>query len=121
MPRNPDYNLPHLKQFRRDLRNHGTAPEAILWKGLKNKQVKGKRFRRQFSVGNYILDFFCPSEKLAVEVDGAHHFTEEGVAYDKEREEYLASHGIRVIRFRNAEVYQSTAAVLEVIAGYIRG
>ena len=116
-----EYNLSHLKKYRKELRNNGTPAEAILWTRLKNKQVKEKRFRRQFSVGNYILDFFCPSAKLAVEVDGDGHFTKEGIEYDARRTTFLETKGIRVIRFKNDEVYHGLDEVIQKIAESLDG
>ena len=105
----------YLKEYRRDLRNNGTAAEATLWKSLQRKQLDGRKFRRQHSVGNYIVDFFCYSENLAIEVDGPYHFTSKGLARDKARDEYLNSVGIKVIRFKNSEVFESLEMVLEKI------
>lgn len=105
-------NLNHLKEKRRLLRNNGTPAEATLWKGLKAKQL-GVRFRRQFSVGNYVLDFYCHSQKLAIELDGDYHSSEQQVQKDFKREEYLNSVGIIVMRFHNDEVRQNVSAVLE--------
>lgn len=108
-------NRPELKAYRKALRNNGTPAEAYLWVFLKNKQLEGKKFRRQFSVGNYILDFYCPSEKLCVELDGAGHFTNTGYEYDQERTTFLSSQGIKVIRFENKTVFDHTDHVLESI------
>jgi very-short-patch-repair endonuclease len=109
------FNRNYLKKNRCRLRNNLTPAEATLWKSLKNKQVEGRRFRRQFSVGNYILDFYCPKEKLAVELDGQDHFTYWGSMRDDERTEFLNKQGIRVIRFENVEVFESMEYVLEEI------
>jgi very-short-patch-repair endonuclease len=108
------YNRPELKAFRKTLRSNGTTAEAALWKLLKGKQVQGRKFRRQHSVGPYVLDFYCADENLAVELDGAAHFTPEGQAHDRTRTEYLNSEGIRVVRFEN---YQVLEYYEEVIAG----
>lgn len=109
------HNRKELESFRKELRNNLTSAEATLWIELKGKQLEGRKFRRQHSVGSYILDFYCPSEKLCVELDGAHHFTEEGMAYDKERTAYLNSLNIRVIRFKNADVFERMEKVLSEI------
>lgn len=109
------YNLSHLKQNRKNLRNNLTPAEATLWRFLKNKQVEGRRFRRQFSVENYILDFYCPSEKLAIELDGDQHFTNAGFLNDKERDQKLKGLGIKVLRFENVEVFQALETVLDEI------
>ena len=108
-------NRPELKENRKTLRCNLTGAEATLWKYLKRKQLDGRKFRRQFSVENYILDFYCPSEKLAVELDGAGHFTSAGFDYDEERTKVLNSHGINVIRFENKQVFEALENVLEEI------
>lgn len=117
MNNNQINNLPYLKENRRTLRKNLTPAEASLWTLLKSKQLEGRKFRRQHSVGNYILDFYCPEEKLCVELDGAHHFTSAGENYDAGRTEYLNSVGIRVIRFENKLVFKRPEAVLEEIKG----
>ena len=68
-------NLLSLKPIRKELRNHGSPIEAVLWNHLKNSQT-GEKFRRQHSVGPYILDFYCPRIKLAIELDGSNHYNE---------------------------------------------
>ncbi len=107
------HNRQYLKQNRKNLRNNATAAEATLWNFLKGSQQEGKKFRRQHSIGNYIVDFYCPSEKLVIELDGAGHFTTSGYERDEERTKYLNSVGIRVLRFENDEVFRATEAVLE--------
>ena len=106
-------NSPELKQFRRDLRNNMTKAEIMLWKYIKNKQLDGRKFRRQFSVGKYILDFYCMEENLAIELDGNDHFTEAGYEYDIKRDGFLKEQGITVLRFENAEVFENLEDVLE--------
>ena len=108
-------NLPHLKTFRKELRNNLTPAEATLWTMLKNKQLEGRKFRRQHSVANYILDFYCPSEKLAIELDGQGHFEATQAEYDYERDLFLNTVGIKVLRFENKEVFNNPEAVLESI------
>jgi very-short-patch-repair endonuclease len=107
------HNRQELKHRRRDLRNFGTSAEAFLWLRLKEKQLEGRKFRRQHSIGKFVVDFYCPSEKLVVELDGEGHFTEEGRAFDEKRSGYLRSLGISVIRFENCEVFDRLDAVLE--------
>lgn len=108
-------NLPYLIEIRKTLRKNLTAAEASLWLQLKNKQLDGKRFRRQFSVGHFVLDFYCPEQKLAVELDGYYHFTPEGVEYDKMRDAFLTEKGIRVLRIENKLVFERMETVLEEI------
>ena len=76
----PEYinTLPEMKPIRRKLRKQMTAAEVALWMMIKNKQLVGERFLRQFSIGHYVVDFYCHKYKLSVELDGAGHFTEEG-------------------------------------------
>ena len=110
------FNKPELKQYRRTLRSNLTPAEATLWRFLKNKQLDGRRFHRQYSVGSFILDFYCPKEKLAVELDGEPHFDPAGMKYDQERDAYLQRKGIKVIRFENQIVFENTEVVLREIA-----
>jgi very-short-patch-repair endonuclease len=104
-----------LEPYRKTLRENLTPAEAFLWRLLKNSQLENRKFRRQHSIGNYILDFFCPSEKLAIELDGASHFTDEGIAYDTIRTEYINRFNIKVVRFENKLVFDNTAWVLDEI------
>ena len=108
-------NAPQLKALRKELRNNLTPAEAALWKALQRGQIKGRKFRRQHSFGKYILDFYCPAEKLAVELDGRHHFSDAGLAADEERTGFLNSHGIKVLRFENKEVFENLEGVLQEI------
>ena len=115
------HNRKNLKTFRRELRNNLTPAEAIMWKALQQKKLEGRKFRRQHSVGKYILDFYCPAERLAVELDGAEHFTLQGSLNDQKRDDYLKSLNIRVVRFENKEVYNNLEMVLEEIKTNFRG
>lgn len=114
------YNKKEIEVFRKKLRNKSTPAESTLWRSLKNKQLEGKKFRRQYSIGNYILDFYCQEEKLGIELDGAHHFTEEGIKHDKIRDEYLNRIGVRVLRFENAAVFKFHESVLDTIKNNFR-
>jgi very-short-patch-repair endonuclease len=107
------HSLPRLKTFRRELRSHLTPAEARLWTLLKNSRLDGRKFRRQHSVGGYVLDFYCPSEKLAVELDGYRHFTAAGRLHDHERRLFLEHFGINVIRFENEWVFKYEEWVLD--------
>jgi very-short-patch-repair endonuclease len=113
-------NIPPLKARRRELRNNPTAAEAILWKYLQRRQILGKKFRRQYSIGRYIVDFLCVECDIAVELDGAPHFRELGAEYEGERTAFLEGLGIELIRFENRIVYQNIEAVLETIREAIR-
>ena len=83
------HNLTSSNDRRRELRGNLTPAEAFLWKHLKSSQLDGKKFRRQHSIGPYIVDFFCAECRLAVELDGAGHMTEFGAEADAERSEFL--------------------------------
>lgn len=106
------HNREFLKGRRKELRSAMTPAEAYLWSKINKGQLDGRKFRRQHSVGKYIMDFYCPSEKLSVELDGINHFSEEAVEYDKKRTDYLNTYNIQVIRFENAEVFDMTEEVL---------
>lgn len=106
------YNKPELKDRRRELRRKQTEAEKLLWQKLRNKQLAGLKFFRQYSVGRYILDFYCPTLKLAVELDGGHHGLPEVAAYDEARSEYLKGLGIEVLRFWNDDVLKEMEGVL---------
>ena len=112
--------LPEMKPFRRKLRKNMTPAEVALWLMIKNKQLDGERFLRQYSIGHFVVDFYCPKHKLAVELDGEVHFTDEAEAYDKERTEFLNSVGVRVLRFENFEVFQYPMRTLDEIRKYLR-
>ena len=113
-------NRKELRERRKELRNHSTSAEAALWHMLKHKQLAGYKFRRQHSIGKFILDFYCPSEKLAVELDGHTHKFPEQAAYDAERSNFLQSKGIRIIRIDNRRVFDNTYPVLDFILESLR-
>ena len=120
-PDTQENNRPTMKENRRSLRKEGTPAEATLWKMLKGRQVLGVKFRRQFSVGPYILDFYSPEIKLGIELDGAGHYTLDGAGNDEVRTEYLTRmHGIRVIRFENKQVFDSANGILHEIEEAVR-
>ena len=114
-------NLPHKKDERRTLRNSLTPAEAKLWSIIKSGQLSGRKFRRQHSIGEYILDFYCPQEKLAVELDGAGHFTVSGNLHDAARTDYLNAVGIRVVRFENKLIWSALDSVLHSIENSFSG
>jgi very-short-patch-repair endonuclease len=99
---------------RRKLRHALTPAEARLWLSLQRRQLDCK-FRRQHSVGPFILDFYCPHKRLAIELDGAAHDSDAATRYDERRSRYLEQIGVRVIRFLNDDVMQNLEGVLKVI------
>lgn len=110
------YNDPIFKERRRDLRKNQTEAGKLLWSFLRNKNLNGFMFFRQYSVGPYILDFFCPETRLEIELDGEHHAEEEIRNYDEESSRYLKSHDIITLRFWNDEIVQDVEGVLKTIA-----
>jgi very-short-patch-repair endonuclease len=105
-------NDPTLKQRRRELRHNQTEAEKALWAHLRNKQFYEMKFFRQYSIGPYILEFYCRNMKLAIELDGGQHNQCENQEYDAVRSEYLKAHGIEVMRFWNHEVLHDMESVL---------
>jgi adenine-specific DNA-methyltransferase len=97
------------------LRANSTDAERILWFMLRGKRLAAPRFRRQQAIGPYIVDFFCPSAKLVVELDGGQHGTDQNIAYDENRTRFLEAKGYRVFRFWNAEVMKHRDVVAEAI------
>ncbi len=89
-----------------------------MWRLLKSRQLLGRRFRRQYGIGPYILDFCCPSERLAVELDGAVHDDPAARAYDDARTRALEAEGLRVVRFENRRVFEEPEGVLAEIASH---
>ncbi len=108
------YNKKSEQEKRRRLRKEMTKAEVLLWLELKNKKL-GVRILRQFSVGPFVIDFYCPELKLAIEVDGVTHSTDEEIEYDKYREEAIAQLGIQFIRYTNPEIYDNRGNVIEKI------
>ena len=94
------HNLTDRKTLRQKLRHNATPAERVLWRRLKNSGI-GVKFRRQHGVGPYVLDFYCPEYRLAVEIEGGVHDDVLRSEYDAERHAYLESHGIRVLYFEN--------------------
>ncbi|MBL4665663.1 MAG: endonuclease domain-containing protein [Nitrospinaceae bacterium] len=104
---------------RKSLRKKMPPAEMALWQVLRNRQANGHKFRRQYSVDRYILDFYCPSAKLAIEIDGDSHFTESAVQADRVRQKAIEELGIRFLRFTNQEVYESLDDVFDKILKHL--
>ncbi|MBX3406805.1 MAG: DUF559 domain-containing protein [Phycisphaeraceae bacterium] len=102
------------------LRRAMTGPELRLWAAIRDRQLGGYRFRRQHPFGPYILDFYCTSERLVVEVDGRTHFGNDQQVRDAERTEYLGTYGLRVIRVSNDAVLTNIEGVLRTIFEHLR-
>jgi very-short-patch-repair endonuclease len=101
----------------RDLRKAQTDTEYKMWQLLRNRQLSDAKFRRQYLVGPYIVDFICLAHGLVIELDGSQHV--EQAAYDKERSQFLNTQGFTVLRFWNNEVLQQGESVLEIIRQHI--
>jgi len=108
-------NKKYLKKYRSRLRNNMTPAEAQLWKILRKKQLNGRKFRRQYSIGGFILDFYCPSEKLGIELDGNPHFNVVAEQKDHFRDLRLKNQGIIILRFENKLVFENQELVIESI------
>jgi very-short-patch-repair endonuclease len=111
----PTHNRKYLKEYRKNLRSRLTPAEAFLWIYLKRSQLAGRKFRRQHSIENYIVDFYCPQEKLVIELDGQVHEYEEQYKKDLARDKRLEELGIRVLRFENQFVFDHLFLVLDMI------
>jgi len=110
------FNKATETQKRRDLRNNMPQAEVLVWSRIRRQQLAGHRFRRQYSVGPYVIDFYCPALKLAVEIDGLSHLGPAAEAADRERQVFIESFGIRFVRFTNEEVLCDLDGVVEAIA-----
>ncbi len=99
-----------IQQAARELRRPMTPAEEALWAVLRRNQLAGLHFRRQHAIDRFVLDFYCASKKLCVELDGGIHDAQQ--ERDEARTQALAHHGIRVIRFRNEEVFSDLGSVL---------
>jgi very-short-patch-repair endonuclease len=106
MKNNNLFNRKVFKSFRSSLRSGSTSAEAALWELLKSKNLEGRKFRRQYSIGCYIVDFCCPSEKLIIELDGDPHGEYHKIQEDEKRDKYIQSLGFTVLRFENRFVFQ---------------
>ena len=109
---------PERLQASRRLREEMTDAEGMLWQALRGEQIRGLRFRRQHAIDRFILDFYCPKHKLAIEVDGAVHDDVNQAEYDAARTEALERRGIRVLRIRNEDVEHDIWGVLARIAEF---
>jgi very-short-patch-repair endonuclease len=96
-----------------------TDAEIALWVKLRRKQLWGFQFYRQKPLGNYIVDFYCASARLVIEVDGGQHYEKEGAAQDAARDRYLESLGLEVLRFSNLDVLNNTDGVIAAIAQHL--
>ena len=105
------YNNPGTELDRRRLRKNATDAERKLWSILRSRQITGLKFFRQYSVGSYVLGFYCPERRLAIEVDGGQHADACGQQHDDHCDSYVRDLNIRVIRFWNNDVLHNIEGV----------
>jgi len=118
MRNNQIHNRPYLKDIRRELRKEPTEAEAFLWKILRGKNINGRKFRRQHSIENYIVDFYCAEEKLVIELDGKIHLNQKEM--DFERDKRLKELGYNVLRFENERVFRELEKVVCIIEANLK-
>ncbi len=112
---------PIIYQRAAGMRRKLTPPEARLWRCLKGGNLARVKFRRQHPIGAYILDFYCPAAKVAVEVDGSIHTTHDQHVYDQRRTAWLATQGITVLRFPALSIRDNLDGVLATIREAVSG
>lgn len=105
---------------RKMLRENLSQAEVLLWSMLKGKGLNNYKFRRQYNVGKFVIEFYCPKSKLAIEVDGDSHFVEGAKERDRERQTIIETFGITFLRFTNREIYKNIEGVLDKIMEYIQ-
>ena len=108
-------NRKEQKELRKSLRSHSTPAEAALWRALKGSQAGGYKFRRQHGIGPYVMDFYCPSLRLCVELDGEVHRLPGVYEHDEERTRFLNDNGITVMRFENKIVWSNMQGIVDAI------
>jgi len=113
------FNRKNQKKRRQRLRNNATYAERMLWLRLKGRQIEGCKFRRQFGIGYYIVDFYCPELQLAIEADGESHEVPGALQKDEIRQRDIEAHDIRVLRFRNEEIIDDGEGVAEQIRAVV--
>ncbi len=113
-----EYNRSSVMPRRKELRKNQTDAELQLWQEVRGNRLEGCKFYRQYSVGPYILDFYCPKARLAIELDGSQHV--ENRDYDRQRSLFLNGHDITVLRFWNNEVFNNLEGVLLKVCSELR-
>ncbi|MBD2386477.1 endonuclease domain-containing protein [Cylindrospermum sp. FACHB-282] len=98
---------------RRRLRQNSTAAEGILWQHLRNRKLQGYKFRRQYGIDRFVVDFYCPETHLAIELDGSIHDIPEIAERDRYRQAFITAKGIHFLRFRNEEISDNLPNVLQ--------
>ena len=96
---------PKRTAIARTLRKHDTWAEKLLWRYLRDRKLSAYKFRRQHPFDPYVLDFYCPELKVAIEIDGLSHLGAKQEQHDRRRDEFLAAHGIRTVRVMVSDIY----------------
>jgi very-short-patch-repair endonuclease len=120
MPHKRFYNHRSLGERRKTLRASLTPAEAALWRVLQRSQLQYRKFRRQHSIGPYVVDFYCPSERLVIELEGSAHDSEHTAIRDEARERFLSTTGLTVLRLENKYVFENPEGVLDLIRQHFR-
>ena len=106
------FNRSSEKEKRRKLRQAMPKAEVLLWMRLRGRQLLDCRFRRQYSIGAYLMDFYSPEVRLGIELDGESHYQKGAQEYDAQRQQFIESFGINVVRFLNTDIYENMDGVL---------
>jgi len=114
------FNKKQQKNIRISLRKQDVGAERLLWQKLRNRNY-GHKFRRQHGIGDYVVDFYCAKLRLAIEIDGSTHESEEQIILDKEKEDYIKSVGVTIKRYLNSEVYENQDLVVDNILEICNG
>lgn len=110
-----DEGMKEEVKFCRNLRKRQTEAERKLWQVLRNRQLGGMKFRRQYAIDKYVVDFYCSEHKLAIEADGGQHYDAENIKKDEIRTRIINQHGIKVLRFTDTDILCKTDSVCESI------
>ncbi len=113
------FNKSDGKEKRRNLRKNLTNAEKLLWERIRRRQIRNKRFLRQYGVGKYVIDFYCPEIKLAIEADGDTHDSDEEILYDKKRQKEIEKYGITFLQFGNEEIFANIESLIKKIEAVI--
>ena len=107
------FNDKRQTERRKLLRNNPTLAEFKLWEALRTKQLQGYRFRRQYGIGPYIVDFYSPRTKVVIEVDGGYHMVDDVFLSDQDRQKNIEALGIKILRFTNDEILTNLHSVIQ--------
>ncbi len=114
----PFYNT-KLKPLSRQLRKNMTMAERLLWSKIRAKQLKGYQFYRQRTIGNFIVDFYCPKAKLVIELDGGQHYSNKGLEKDRIRDDYIREQKLNLLRLSDRDVFENLTGVVEKIYEFL--